>query len=111
MTLSEAELERLSELTREGGAWLVLDDTYENFTFSGERHHCPQGPHVLHVFSFSKAGWSSFCFLGCQGARYTVGYHHAVEQLACLQAQRIASLPPQGMGLQMGFVWSPASRY
>jgi hypothetical protein len=55
ITLSKAELERLSELARAHGAWLVLDDTYESFLFSGEPHHCPQGPHVIHVFSFSKA--------------------------------------------------------
>ncbi len=40
--------------------WLVLDDTYEDFVYNG-RHHCPSAPHVLHVFSFSKAhgmmGW------------------------------------------------------
>lgn len=55
MTLSKPELERLAELTRQHGAWLVIDDTYESFLFSGEPHHCPQGPHIIHVFSFSKA--------------------------------------------------------
>ena len=53
VTLSKAELERLAELTRQHGAWLVIDDTYESFLFSGEPHHCPQGPHIIHVFSFS----------------------------------------------------------
>ena len=44
----------MSDLAREHGAWLVMDCTYENFLFSGTPHHCPQGPHVVHVFSFSK---------------------------------------------------------
>ena len=54
ITLSQEELERVSDLAREHGAWLVMDCTYENFLFSGTPHHCPQGPHVVHVFSFSK---------------------------------------------------------
>ncbi len=54
ITLSREELERVSDLAREHGAWLVMDCTYENFLFSGTPHHCPQGPHVVHVFSFSK---------------------------------------------------------
>ena len=54
ITLSREELERVSDLVREHGAWLVMDCTYENFLFSGTPHHCPQGPHVVHVFSFSK---------------------------------------------------------
>lgn len=43
------------------GAWLVLDNTYEHFLYNGLRHHCARGPHVVHLFSFSKGygmmGW------------------------------------------------------
>ena len=72
ITLSREELERVSDLAREHGAWLVMDCTYENFLFSGAPHHCPQGPHVVHVFSFSKVchgihpGWSVTTLLLCK---------------------------------------------
>ncbi|KAK9918752.1 hypothetical protein WJX75_006606 [Coccomyxa subellipsoidea] len=61
ISLSREELDRLTEMTAAAGTWLVLDETYEEFMFSGQEHHCPSGPHVIHLFSFSKAhglmGW------------------------------------------------------
>lgn len=55
------EVERAAALCAEAGAWLVLDNTYEHFVFGEGRHHCAAGPHVIHIFSFSKAygmmGW------------------------------------------------------
>jgi aspartate/methionine/tyrosine aminotransferase len=49
------EVERAAALCAEAGAWLVLDNTYEHFVFGEGRHHCAAGPHVIHIFSFSKA--------------------------------------------------------
>ena len=60
ITLSRGELERLAEMTGRAGAWLVLDETYEDFLFSGQEHFCPSAPHVVHLFSFSKV-WGHLC--------------------------------------------------
>ena len=53
--MTRAELEQASELCRRRGTWLVVDDTYEHFTYDGRQHVCVAGPHILHMFSFSKA--------------------------------------------------------
>lgn len=57
-------LEKVSDLCAAHGAWFVVDNTYEYFTYEHEGaapHHCPCGDHVVHIFSFSKAygmmGW------------------------------------------------------
>ncbi|KAG2424660.1 hypothetical protein HXX76_014384 [Chlamydomonas incerta] len=60
--LSRAELDAFSAACAAGGCWLVLDNTYEDFVFAeGGEHYCPAGPHVVHLFSMSKAygmmGW------------------------------------------------------
>jgi aspartate/methionine/tyrosine aminotransferase len=54
--LSREELERAAELTARAGAWLVMDNTYEHFVYEGLQHHCISGPHIIHLFSFSKVG-------------------------------------------------------
>lgn len=51
-----------SALCEEFGAWLVLDNTYEHFAYPDEPvHECIEAPHIVNVFSFSKAfgmmGW------------------------------------------------------
>mmetsp|Transcript_3047 Transcript_3047/g.5771 ORF Transcript_3047/g.5771 Transcript_3047/m.5771 type:complete len:432 (+) Transcript_3047:53-1348(+) len=57
----KATLERCAEMCKKAGAWLVLDNTYEHFTYDGAEHHCVQADHVINLFSFSKAfgmmGW------------------------------------------------------
>ncbi|KAK9825707.1 hypothetical protein WJX74_000024 [Apatococcus lobatus] len=59
--MTRSELERASQLCRDAGAWLVMDNTYEHFVYDGREHICIAGPHILHIFSFSKAfgmmGW------------------------------------------------------
>ncbi|GLJ44169.1 hypothetical protein SUGI_0921720 [Cryptomeria japonica] len=54
-------LQRISELCKNAGSWLVVDNTYEYFMYDGLKHTCVEGPHVVNVFSFSKAygmmGW------------------------------------------------------
>uniref|UniRef100_A0A0D6R1U3 Aminotransferase class I/classII large domain-containing protein n=1 Tax=Araucaria cunninghamii TaxID=56994 RepID=A0A0D6R1U3_ARACU len=56
-----ALLERISELCKNAGSWLVVDNTYEYFMYDGLKHTCVEGPHVVNLFSFSKAygmmGW------------------------------------------------------
>lgn len=53
-------LERVAELCAQHGAWLLVDNTYEHFEYDSA-HACVEGPHILNLFSFSKAfgmmGW------------------------------------------------------
>lgn len=54
-------LKRISEICRNAGSWLVVDNTYEYFMYDGRKHSCIEGNHIVNVFSFSKAygmmGW------------------------------------------------------
>ena len=55
-------LAAISDLCAAYGVWLVVDNTYELFEYPAEEPHaCIEGPHVLNLFSFSKAfgmmGW------------------------------------------------------
>ena len=60
------EYQRIVDLCRQSGAWLVFDQTYEEFLFDGAQHIYPCGSklgyrNIAHLFSFSKAygmpGW------------------------------------------------------
>ena len=51
-------LERFSAVCQRHDVWLVVDNTYEHFTYEEEGHEahcCVSGDHVVNVFSFSKA--------------------------------------------------------
>lgn len=54
-------LQRISDLCKVAGAWLVVDNTYEYFMYDGLEHSCIEDDHILNIFSFSKAygmmGW------------------------------------------------------
>ncbi|KAG8053218.1 hypothetical protein GUJ93_ZPchr0001g30873 [Zizania palustris] len=54
-------LQRISDLCRDAGAWLVVDNTYEYFMYDGREHYCLEDNHIVNIFSFSKAygmmGW------------------------------------------------------
>ncbi|KAK3280759.1 hypothetical protein CYMTET_11417 [Cymbomonas tetramitiformis] len=54
-------LEKAAEMCKEAGVWLIVDNTYEYFTYDGVEHTCVEAPHVINIFSFSKAygmmGW------------------------------------------------------
>lgn len=57
-------LERFSAACQRHQVWMVVDNTYEHFTYEEEGHAphcCVSGDHVVNVFSFSKAfgmmGW------------------------------------------------------
>lgn len=52
--MEREELEEASRMCSRAGAWLVVDNTYEHFTYDGATHHCVSGPHVINMFSFSK---------------------------------------------------------
>lgn len=60
--LSKPELDRLADICKRAGSWLVLDNTYEDFVYDGREHYCPAGDHIIHVFSFSKAFGTSYVF-------------------------------------------------
>ncbi|KAG0599622.1 hypothetical protein M758_12G166500 [Ceratodon purpureus] len=57
----EPLLKRISEMCREAGAWLIVDNTYEYFMYDDCKHVCLEGDHIINIFSFSKAygmmGW------------------------------------------------------
>ena len=52
--MSESELQRAHKLCEQAGAWLIVDNTYEHFTYDGREHTCVSGPHVVNIFSMSK---------------------------------------------------------
>jgi aromatic aminotransferase len=59
----KSQLCQISEICAKYNCWLVLDNTYEYFIYDHDRvvHEAIEDPHVLNVFSFSKAygmmGW------------------------------------------------------
>lgn len=61
VVLSALELESAAAMCAAAGAWLILDNTYEDFVYNDSAHHCVCKHNVIHIFSFSKAygmmGW------------------------------------------------------
>ncbi|MED6183100.1 Aromatic aminotransferase iss1 [Stylosanthes scabra] len=59
--IPEPLLKRISDLCKNAGSWLIVDNTYEYFMYDGLKHSCVEGNHIINVFSFSKAygmmGW------------------------------------------------------
>ncbi|KAL9250451.1 Aromatic aminotransferase ISS1-like protein [Drosera capensis] len=59
--MPQSLLERISEICKDTGSWLVVDNAYEYFVHDGSKHYCIDGKHVVNLFSFSKAygmmGW------------------------------------------------------
>ncbi|XP_075490859.1 aromatic aminotransferase ISS1-like [Primulina tabacum] len=59
--IPEPLLQKMSDVCRNAGCWLVVDNTYEYFMYDGRKHVCVEGDHVVNIFSFSKAygmmGW------------------------------------------------------
>lgn len=52
--MAPEQVQRAAELTRKAGCWLVMDNTYEAFRYSGTPVLLPRADNVLHIFSFSK---------------------------------------------------------
>ncbi len=76
------ELKKISELCKNYGCWLVLDNTYEYFVYGegNEGHSTIEGEHILNIFSFSKAygmmGWRCgyIAFVDSQaGGKWSLG--------------------------------------
>ncbi|CAH9083119.1 unnamed protein product [Cuscuta europaea] len=59
--IPESLLTRISDLCKQAGCWLLVDNTYEYFMYDGRKHVCLEGNHIVNIFSFSKAygmmGW------------------------------------------------------
>ncbi|KAI3455387.1 hypothetical protein Pfo_012050 [Paulownia fortunei] len=59
--IPERLLQRISELCKNAGCWLIVDNTYEYFMYDGRKHVCIEDNHIVNIFSFSKAygmmGW------------------------------------------------------
>lgn len=59
--IPEPLLQRISEICKNAGCWLVIDNTYEYFMYDGRKHTCIEDDHIVNIFSFSKAygmmGW------------------------------------------------------
>ncbi|CAL9241357.1 unnamed protein product [Arabidopsis halleri] len=57
----EPLLKRISQICKDAGCWLIVDNTYEYFMYDGSKHSCVEGDHIVNVFSFSKTygmmGW------------------------------------------------------
>ncbi|XP_010429976.1 PREDICTED: uncharacterized protein LOC104714344 [Camelina sativa] len=57
----EPLLKRISQICKDAGCWLIVDNTYEYFLYDGLKHCCIEGDHIVNVFSFSKTygmmGW------------------------------------------------------
>ncbi|XP_034197234.1 aromatic aminotransferase ISS1-like isoform X2 [Prunus dulcis] len=68
-------LKRISDICRDAGSWLVVDNTYEYFMYDDLKHTCVEGNHIVNIFSFSKA-------YGMMGWR--VGYVRNTFYLLCL---------------------------
>lgn len=52
--MTKDELQRARHLCEAAGVWLVVDNTYEDFTYDGREHTCVSGPNVINIFSMSK---------------------------------------------------------
>ncbi|CAI9114070.1 OLC1v1014689C1 [Oldenlandia corymbosa var. corymbosa] len=59
--IPESLLKRISDICKNAGCWLVMDNTYEYFMYDGLKHVCLEDNHIINIFSFSKAygmmGW------------------------------------------------------
>ncbi|GER40136.1 aspartate aminotransferase [Striga asiatica] len=59
--IPESLLQRISDICKNAGCWLIVDNTYEYFMYDGRKHVCLEDNHIVNIFSFSKAygmmGW------------------------------------------------------
>mmetsp|Transcript_37014 Transcript_37014/g.71727 ORF Transcript_37014/g.71727 Transcript_37014/m.71727 type:complete len:443 (-) Transcript_37014:206-1534(-) len=61
VVIPEETLRSISEACKKAGVWLVIDNTYEYFTYGDAKHSTLEDSHICNIFSFSKAygmmGW------------------------------------------------------
>lgn len=60
--MDQESLTKAAAICEMNKAWLVMDDTYEDFVYEGRTHHCINSPNVIHIFSFSKVRFHSHTF-------------------------------------------------
>ncbi|KAL1060668.1 hypothetical protein V6Z11_D05G133400 [Gossypium hirsutum] len=105
--IPEPLLKRISDICKNAGCWLVVDNTYEYFMYDGLKHSCVEGDHIVNIFSFSKAygmmGWR----VGYQLALHSLelGPEWVREQVKDLVKNReivIEALSPLGEGAVLG---------
>ncbi|KAK2080245.1 hypothetical protein QBZ16_000098 [Prototheca wickerhamii] len=118
--LTREELECASALCRDAGAWLVLDETYEDFVFvdgvsdagraaSGAGADAAadgtRAPHIIHIFSFSKAygmaGWRVGYIAHAAGAELQTALLKAQDTIpinAAQLSQRLALVAAREAG-------------
>ncbi|KAK9022576.1 hypothetical protein V6N11_002826 [Hibiscus sabdariffa] len=53
--IPEPLLKRISDICKNAGCRLFVDNTYEYFMYDGLEHSCLEGDHIVNIFSFSKA--------------------------------------------------------
>lgn len=87
--MGREEIERASQMCAAAGAWLVLDNTYENFVYDRQEHFCLSAPHVINIFSFSKVSRADGKALRGLGHRLTWWLFHQGCRLglACLSME------------------------
>ncbi|GAX73280.1 hypothetical protein CEUSTIGMA_g734.t1 [Chlamydomonas eustigma] len=74
--MTKEEVDEAADICREAGCWLILDNTYEDFVYGSGHHYSSPLPHVVHIFSMSKA-------YGMMGWRIGyLAYHSQAEQSA-----------------------------
>ncbi|MCP4646328.1 MAG: pyridoxal phosphate-dependent aminotransferase [bacterium] len=92
--LSEEEIRRIVKLTAENNCFLIIDETYERFNFSGSKHHPwmeHNQEHVLTLGSFSKSFSLSGWRLG-----YLFGADYILEQALKVQDSVVICPPTPG---------------
>jgi len=112
VVLPEDWLAALAELARREGLWLLSDEVYEDFVYSG-RHHslAPMAPErTLSVYSFSKA-------YGMAGNRvgYLIGPEQAVGEARKISTHTFYAAPTAGQqaalrALRDGAAWVKSAR-
>ncbi|MBA0807523.1 hypothetical protein Gohar_023326 [Gossypium harknessii] len=105
--IPEPLLKRISDICKNAGCWLVVDNTYEYFMYDGLKHSCVEGDHIVNIFSFSKAygmmGWRVGYRLALHSLE--VGPEWVREQVKDLVKNReivIEALSPLGEGAVLG---------
>jgi len=88
-------LARISRACEKAGVWLILDNTYEYFTYNKHCPHvCLEAPHIVNIFSFSKA-------FGMMGWRVGyIAYHRSLRN-SLLKAQDTIPICPTQISEKM----------
>lgn len=80
--IPRATIEAFSELCAQHGVWLVLDNTYEHFSYAGEAaHSCLEAPHIINVRAWSFDTCEPPCL--CASAEHAAA--SLLSQPLCLQ--------------------------